>query len=125
MKGFLLSTLSSNKGRLITWAASLATGLLSGQVAKWGWELDATTQASLTATITSVLGAGVDGWTNYQTAKGVKRIQTALQLVVPGIKRDSWAGNDTATAVEGLVAAKLSSEQLMHEVDAAALGAKP
>lgn len=118
MKSFLLSVLSSNSGRVVTWGAAIVAGLITGQLARFGLDVGAEGTATLTATCASIFGAALDGWTNAQTARGVEAIQRALQASDGRVAVDAWAGEVTIDAVRKLVAEQARLQALVSKLDA-------
>ncbi len=99
MKKFLLSVLSSPKGKLITWTGSVLTGAITFAAGRFGFDLAPDTQGWLSGIVTTGLAAAVETWVGYENAKGVQSIQRALQVNSPAVKVDGYAGPVTVQKV--------------------------
>lgn len=95
MKKFLLSVLSSPRGKLLTWTGSLITGGIALAAGRFGFDLDPDTQGWLTTVVTTGIAAAVETWVGYENAKGIQKIQRATGQTV-----DAFAGPQTVAAVK-------------------------
>lgn len=114
----VLNVLSSQAGFFARLLANALISSLVAAIAYFGFKMDGDDVLKLTGTLTTILGWFLSDWVAQQQARNVKKIQAAIQPLVPMVRTDGSARSVTVAAVEAVANLASAKQETPQDIPA-------